>query len=1079
MEVVPSVFLSFFAFGDESDTNDEQLITQIDNFRDTLTQTKYRSRLAVVLVGDTTIANDQNLDDRLSTLRKALKLDNKSTFFYIPADLSTEELAPIAESILTAIRPASLDFYRESTKQVRRKRDKGALSTSQVAEQAQLHVLPTSAWTARYEYKLGFLAEVRADMSIAIGHYNAALDALFDIGGVFYTLSNWSPHWNAARLFADAIAIHQLRCLLANGMPSDTVRFWVKYYETLQQVLDTKGKGTTNYSWKAWQARWARIMAELIQDSPAHPVDVNARKAIEDIFKTSNSPHVYAPMEGPPSEEPYNPWDLMHHPGYWLVMSANFVGARRNLALAIPEADRVPPGQSPSSRVAKRNEIYDTYLCPQPHDEYALTTSDDLYYTKQIVSTYVEAADEFTHRAQPSMASRIRLFTAREYTYAEQWQDTLEVTRSLWPGHDWRRSGWWNGVGEVALLLYRSGKELGDRPSQVRALWELMSKRFRTYEDITYDLMTLMKPKGESETTSSAEQDILLRHEDIVSFLSIAFAFAADESHASETVQAQMTIISTAHPTSSPVDLDSVKLDLEGQVKNIEITHEDPSSTGVSSDGAHVATLVPLKTALMTNTKQAHLSGVANLTIQPGQTKVFTFSINLREAGNLRAVRAFATIKTSTMSLQYSQSLSTSKALTHWWLQDAKLPRQRQAYHKPDTLRVQPKLPKVLVNFVGKRDVYYTDESFQLNVEIINQEVADVVLMLEVTMPGHEDQMFQVQRNALQEGNTGAASTSGPKPIEFGTIPAGTAQQVIITTQLPSEAADLAIDVKANYHLITEPGSPLTKSTSTTINIVAPFDIDYSLRPDLHPESWPKFFSQQIGREDGIINRWTLTSAILSQANEKLRIERVELQIDTVSEGAGCVVLDTDVATETDLVPSAQHDLAFRFDTRKALLEDLRALTVEASLKIKWHRASPTTSGPPTSITTILPAPTFRLPTTEPRALASLSPSPATDPNLIILDLVLENPSMHFLSFQISLDPNDDFAFSGDKIKMLNLVPMSRRSLRYVLSPWVKGAWIKPVLRVVDSHYDKVLSVHATGGVQRHEGTLRVWVEAA
>ena len=215
------------------------------------------------------------------------------------------------------------------------------------------------------------------------------------------------------------------------------------------------------------------------------------------------------------------------------------------------------------------------------------------------------------------------------------------------------------------------------------------------------------------------------------------------------------------------------------------------------------------------------------------------------------------------MSLQYSQSLSTSKALTHWWLQDAKIPRQRLAYHRPDTLRVQPKLPKVLINFVDKRDVYYTDESPQLGVEIVNQELADVVLTLEVTMPGHEDQMFKVQWQAVED-NANSLMTSGRKTIEFGTISAGGTQQIIICTQLPSEAADMAIDVKANYHLTAEPGAPLTKTTSATIKIVAPFDIDHSLRPDLHTSPWPSFFSQQIGKEDGILNRWTLTSAILS-----------------------------------------------------------------------------------------------------------------------------------------------------------------------------------------------------------------------
>lgn len=1084
LDVVPSVFIPCYPFGSDSGLSDEQLTTEINNTRNTLAQSNYRCRLAVVLVGDMSTAVTQDLDERLATIRRAVKLDGK-TFFYVPAGFSAEELASMAETILSAIRPACLDFYKDMTKQVRKKKDRGSTPSSPVPEEAQLLTIPRSGWTARDEYKLGFFAEMRNEMDAASRHYNAALDALFDPRGVFDTVSNWSPHWNVARLFADSIAVHQLRCSLANGLPSETARFFLQYHDTLQQLLNSKGKGTNNYGWQAWQARWAQIMAELIRESPAHTVDMNTRKAIESLFRSKAGR--YAPMErsaGP--DDPFNPWDFLHHPGYWLVLASNYIRARRSFAFDMPEADRTPPGQSPSSKVARRYEMYDTFLVPEPHEERPLG-GQGIDYTTQIVSCLQEATNEFVHRGQPSMASRVRLFAARELVFAERWQEALELTKYLWPGHKWRRSGWWNGVGEVALLLYRSAKACNDRSSEIRALWELMSGRFKIYEDIKYDLMSLTRSDYDTVGQAAGIEDITLKYEDIVSFFNVSFAFATDESHAGENVQAQITLTSTAHPKSEAVSFDKLIIELDGELRSIELDNTNAKGQSTADEGLIHLSNIELSGVDSKNVQK--LSGTAVLLLAPGQTRVFTISIDLHEAGSIRAIRAIATIQAKNLRLQYSQNLQAYKALTHWWTPTTGTPRHRLAYHRADTIRIQPKLPKVMISFTERQPTYYTDEHLNLDVEIVNHEHEDIQLILEVRMPGHENQVLDVQgiENAVTDS---PSQRAGDLTYKLGTMKASASQKISMSTILPAIPGNIPFEVKAIYHLISKPDSPLAKTSSDTIAVQAPFDIEHIIRPDLHPSSWPSFFAAPTAAAvgsgestgEGIVNRWTVVSSVLCLAAERLVLEKVELAITTVSEGAHCRVLESSAKEAITLVPKTQHDLSFTLDTTRLLLDDLRTITVDGSLIIHWRRQDSTTQ----TLTTI-PAPTFRLPASEPRALLSLTPpgmpeapssafnAPPTSASTLILHLTLENPSLHFLSFQCSLDPNEDFAFSGPKVTTLHLVPMSRCVVKYTLLPFVKGGWIRPVLRVVDVHFDKALNVHAVGkGIERDEAGLRV-----
>jgi hypothetical protein len=116
---------------------------------------------------------------------------------------------------------------------------------------------------------------------------------------------------------------------------------------------------------------------------------------------------------------------------------------------------------------------------------------------------------------------------------------------------------------------------------------------------------------------------------------------------------------------------------------------------------------------------------------------------------------------------------------------------------------------------------------------------------------------------------------------------------------------------------------------------------------------------------------------------------------------------------------------------------------------------------------------------TEPRVLASVyhAAKPEDDiPGLLQMDMTVENPSNHFLTFGLSMEPSEDFAFSGAKQTTLNLLPQSRRTITYRLFPHVSGVYIRPKLTVRDKYFQKVLRIIPTEGMKIDEEGLLVWV---
>jgi len=128
----------------------------------------------------------------------------------------------------------------------------------------------------------------------------------------------------------------------------------------------------------------------------------------------------------------------------------------------------------------------------------------------------------------------------------------------------------------------------------------------------------------------------------------------------------------------------------------------------------------------------------------------------------------------------------------------------------------------------------------------------------------------------------------------------------------------------------------------------------------------------------------------------------------------------------------------------------------------------------------MLDVPRSLIPVTEPRVLLSKRRQVAQNPaGLVHLQYTIENPSMHYLTFNLTMESSDEFAFSGPKATSFSLVPISRRTVDFRVLAHHGGRWLRVSLGVVDAYFNKALRVSAASEGVKSDGKrgLLVWVE--
>ncbi|RAR08533.1 Gryzun trafficking through golgi-like protein [Stemphylium lycopersici] len=1081
---VPSVYLSFFNFTTDPITNslhDNQLKTEINKIKGQIQKSNHRTKYVVVLLSDKTILEAPDIEDRLAVIRRATGLDPKNSLFFLPPRTSRVELQAFVTSILAILQPICVEYYRDLTKHARRKKGRGTVPPPTAPPtRGTSQTLSYPGWGVRYDFKLGVFAEFRQEMDAAQRHYSAALEALFGPEGLFETTASWSPRWDEIRLLSDIIALRHIRCQLWNNYPTSAVQTWLRYKYRLQDVLDRRGKGSANYGWQAWESTWAQVMAQVVQRTEL-PVFKAADSASDSDPLTDTSNSLFSqPEKQVPVGERILPWELLHHAGYWHKIASDHAKRRYLLAREMPEEDRTPPGMSPAAKVSNRSQIYDSYLVPQPHEEYPLpgVGATGFEHWKDISSKMNDAIAQFKARAQHRKVDQLQLEVARTLLHAKRFDDAFKVLRPLWETMAWRKEGWWSLASEVVWALHECALRVQGLETYVATEWELYSQS--QYSE-PLNCMILIDT---AQQFLARRNTVLNAHANTT--VSASFAFSEAEGNVGEPLQAQIAITSNARPGSAPITLSFLQYQFNGGLAEVRLKHETDESAPGSASRMYSCTLEEAHSA----TGKPRWAGASDLTLYAGQTKVYSLPLVFRESGDVDVVACVFGVSTPRFDLVCSDTDPENPTHPLWWIESNTRIKSRSLKRGSGmSVHILPKPPKMEISLPDVRNQYYTDEPVTLAIQILNQEEEDTEAVLEVRLLGRSKDTLGytwVDRPASSPMKEVPPALDGSTNMDLPGHVVGKLSQGARTTErirftAPADPADYALEVKVLYHVLSDRDIPISKIMVADLVFNAPFEASYDLNARVHPDPWPSYFSLQEAESNvnpessdafGIAQKWGLRAKVASFADEQLIVSDLAVQVHGIHGGATCDVTKEFAVAETPMEPQVLSEWSFSLDIRKNNLEERRSTALDTTLNITWQRTSDPDATP---VTSSLPIPRIQIPSSEPRVLASSHLSTSI-PSLIHLDYVLENPTMHFLTFELAMEASEDFGFSGAKLRTLHLLPMSRQTVRYNLLSSVEGDWITPNLKVTDRYFNKTLKVQATEGMKGDKKGVSVWV---
>ena len=582
--------------------------------------------------------------------------------------------------------------------------------------------------------------------------------------------------------------------------------------------------------------------------------------------------------------------------------------------------------------------------------------------------------------------------------------------------------------------------------------------------------------------------------------MTASLVFEKSEGNVGEPLQAQLVLSSSAHKSAAPIRISEVKLVFEGCLRPVKL-QSDQNQDADTTTASRISS-VPLRepsspgdpTPLSPTGALATLVGLADLTIGPSQTKIFNLNCIPREAGEAQVASIAISMEEENFDLTYVITDHTVHE-SFWWQQTRNGVSRRRVGKDRDTKRckILPKPPKIRISTPNLKDTYYTNERVALQISIHNEEDEAADVSAEIRLFGSPDSAAKLQwldpDNALESTESGtSSSTEGPAHFlkqTVGVMQRSSDKDLIVVLDDTQDAAKYALEVSAIYNLVSDVQTPILMTITVDLPFIRPFEANYDFLPDVHSQPWPNFFSvgdDLIGDEStstpgGLLQRWCLNSKVVSFALEPLVIDKLSLKLLSVSGGAVCDIEPERLVSpeSTHIAPEELRDSNFFLNVQKLMLGDRRPSALNFALEVAWRRRESGNEGDVT--TTTLEIPRFVVPMGEPRVLASASASSAL-PGLIHLDYTLENPSTHFLTFNLMMEASEHFAFSGAKTTVIQLVPLSRHTVRYNILAAKCGLWIQPQLVVVDTYFNKTLRVLPTGDMRTDKKGILVWVDA-
>lgn len=480
------------------------------------------------------------------------------------------------------------------------------------------------------------------------------------------------------------------------------------------------------------------------------------------------------------------------------------------------------------------------------------------------------------------------------------------------------------------------------------------------------------------------------------------------------------------------------------------------------------------------------LSGDTDLTLKPDQTKVVELTIPLREAGEVLAFSLTLSYQTESFDLEYAMILGSRSQSRGWYIQGSTKPRQPRA--DAHALLVHPRPPKLEISLQGTRTQYYTHESIELKFQLVNAESETASIKLDTHLFGKAVPPFSIKGGDGEQSADAAEEESSIVGLSLGDLTSSSVMDLTLDIEPTTAPMSYDLHIRATYHLESDPATPIIQMLPVQMAVVSAFEANYDLVPRLHCDPWPSLFDsdnilstegseQEGGVAQGLAQSWCLVCHYASFATEELKVMGVGMEVISGTSSARYTVVNQPEVPEdgTVVTPKSMHEARFDLVAQKWSLDDRNPASLDLAFVIRWKRQGAPDDAPVN--TTTMVAGHYLVLGSEPRVLASIFETPESkDTGLMHLDITVENPSNHFLTFGLSMDSSDEFAFSGSKQTTVHLLPMSRRTATYRLLPLVSGRFVRPGLTVRDKYFQKTLRIIPTEGMKIDKDGLLIWV---
>ena len=576
----------------------------------------------------------------------------------------------------------------------------------------------------------------------------------------------------------------------------------------------------------------------------------------------------------------------------------------------------------------------------------------------------------------------------------------------------------------------------------------------------------------------------------------------------------QVVVKSLTHQQAKPLTMRRIEFFFSGGLRNIRILHryaseqsssrrepllsiqhvitkleseEDAESGGIiyNENDQEVKSAESEKSSLL-HMPAGYLLGSADLSLPAGRTKAFSLHSLPREPGHIKLEKVILHIdvKTILMAVVISEHGQLQQDFLYF-KQKGRIRKQNLANTTSTSMDILPKPPKLKLQIRDPPLMYSTSELMFCELTMTNDEEEEAKITLSITsksvnghdpLPGLSWQDESIAQDALQHVE--------PYIHRFlGIQQAGSVQKVGFQIAAPVTPSQCILDIEADYILGSDTDTHVQKLLSLDPDFIDPFNPTLEFSPTVHPTRWPSIFNapRNDGFPSGLTQRWLLKANLNPSNPTLLAIEGVELIPSNTRQDMKTLIKELERSPEL----TEGDERIFQIDIQKLQLEDRRTSHLELELLINWRRKSQRSHDPNPISTMKVRAPRLALSFSEPRVLVAQQvdntiTKPIPDPNIIHLKYTLENPSLHLLTFTLTMEADEDFAFSGSKLTTTQLVPMSRHVVEYIILPLKRGKWINPVLKVVDLNFNQTLKVNATDGLRQDDkkaGGVLVWVD--